>query len=69
MFEVNFGLGFGVLFVFILFGKGVVKFLVLGVMIIYFLGGIYEIYFFYVMMKLLLFLLVIGGGMLGSFIF
>lgn len=67
--EVNFGFGLGVLLVFMFFGKGVVKFFVLGVIIIYFFGGIYEIYFLYVMMKLLLFLLVIVGGVIGSLVF
>lgn len=63
--EVNFGLGFGLLFVFMFFGVGVVKVLVFGVVIIQFFGGIYEIYFLYVLSKLIMIFVFIVGGVVG----
>lgn len=52
-----------------IFGKGIVKVMLYGVGIIYFLGGIYEIYFLYVLMCFLLFIVVILGGMIGVVIY
>lgn len=65
----NSGLGLGLLLVFILFGKGMSKCFVFGVMIIYFFGGIYELYFLYVLMKLLIIIVMIVGGMFGIWMF
>lgn len=66
--EANPGPGLGVLFAFMIFGKGSAKASSPGAMIIHFFGGIHEIYFPYVMMKPLMFLAVIAGGVSGTFV-
>lgn len=66
--EANPGPGLGVLFAFMVFGKGSAKASSPGAMIIHFFGGIHEIYFPYVMMKPLMFLAVIAGGVSGTFV-
>lgn len=65
--EVNLGLGMGVLLAYMFFGRGSVKQFAGGAVIIYFLGGIYEIYFSYVLMNSRLIFVVIFGGMIGVF--
>lgn len=65
----NLGSGLGLLLAFILFGKGMSKRFAFGAMIIYFFGGIYELYFSYVLMKSLIIIVMIAGGMFGIWMF
>lgn len=65
--EANPGPGLGVLLAYIIFGKGTAKQTAGGATIIYFFGGIHEIYFPYVLMNPRLLLAVIAGGVSGVF--
>lgn len=66
--ETNPGPGLGVLFAFMVFGRGVARASAPGAAIIQFFGGIHEIYFPYVLMKPKLIAATILGGMTGVFI-
>lgn len=66
--EANPGPGLGVLLAYCLAGKGSAKSSAPGAVIIYFLGGIHEIYFPYILMNPLLLLSVIAGGASGIFV-
>lgn len=67
--ETNPGPGLGILFAYMVFGKGAARTSSPGAIIIHFLGGIHEIYFPYVLMKPILVVAIILGGASGVLTF
>lgn len=64
--EANPGVGMGILFAYMIFGKGSSKSSAYGAGIIHFFGGIHEIYFPYILMKPSLIIAAIAGGISGT---
>ena len=67
--ETNPGPGLGILFLFLIYGRGEIRKTTPAAMLIHFFGGIHEIYFPYVYMKPLLIIPLILGGASGIFTF